>query len=189
MTAQNLGERATTSPAPRHARTGRASGPARLMSVVFAIAMIAAVVVGLWVSVSGPDEAASNRLARLRLVETVTGPEAVAEISRLHGAGTGVTGGYVAHYQGSAGRAVLYVGRTDSDQDAAVLMKQLEDRIVEESDRYSDLEPRMVGGVRVLSVLSGGEPHYFWQARSLVIWLGFERDYPAGLIAAVNALH
>lgn len=189
MTAQNSREEATASPAPPHTRPRRGSVPARYMSATFAVLMIAVVALGLWASVSGLDESAASRLARLRLVDTVTGPDAVEEISSLHGASTGLTGGYVAHYQGSAGSAVLYVGRTASEQDAAALMAQLEDRIAVESDRFSGLDHRTVEGVRVLAVLRDGDPHYFWQAQSLIIGLSFEKDYPPGLTAAVGALH
>jgi hypothetical protein len=186
-TARNPEAGASASPGP--ARPNRGIPPARLMSIVFAALMIASIALGLEMSVSGLEDSASRRLGRMRLVETVSGPRAVAEISLLHGAGAQLTDGYVAHYQGAAGKAVLYVGRTASEQEAAILMEQLEDRIAAGIDRFSEPEHRVVEGVRVLSVLSDGEPQYLWQARSLVVWLGLEQDYPAGLAAAVNALH
>jgi hypothetical protein len=157
------------------------------MSALFAVAMIAAVVLGLWASVSGPEDAASRRLARLRLVDSVGGPEAVAEMTRLYG--EGVVSGYVAHYEGSAGRAVLHVGRTGSEGAAAALVGRLEDRMAGGWEGFTGVEPREVEGVRVLSALGGEGRQYFWQARELVVWLGFDREYPAGLAAAVGALH
>lgn len=160
----------------------------RWMPLVFGAILLFAVVAGLWNAANPPAGPAPPGLAGLRLTRTVTGAEAVAEMSRLHGKGVGLKDGYVAHYDGPSGGAVLYVGSAESEGAAAELLGQMEERIGPDNRYFTGLRPLVVEGVRLFFVRSGQESHYFWQAGDKVVWIGFDRDDPAALVAAVRGV-
>lgn len=157
----------------------------RFVPVLFAAVLIAAVFSGLWSAANGTDGPAPRSLAGLSLTQVVAGPEAVSQMSKLHGKGVGVVDGYVAHYQGAAGGAVLYVGEMGSVENAVALNRQMEERIAAGNPYFTDLKPLVVEGMQLFSVRSGAETHYFWQAGPLINWIGFDRDDPAALAVAV----
>lgn len=158
----------------------------QLVPVVFAAVLIGAVAAGLWQAANPATGAAPTSFAGYQISQLVTGPDAVARMSRLHGKGVGVTDGYIGHYESGSNGVVAYVGDTISEQDAASLLKQMEDRIAAGNQYFIDLRPVSVDGKRVLWVRSGQESHYFWQQGSKVIWLAFDKDDRAGLAAAVK---
>ncbi len=160
----------------------------RLLPVLFAAVLVWAVASGLWNAANGPDGPAPRDFASYRLTRTITGPEAVEQMSKLHGKGVGVTDGYVAHYDGSSGGAVLYVGETTTEKDAAGLLEQMVVRIGPSNRYFTGLKPVTVEGTRAYSVRGGQESHYFWQVKNKVVWVGFDRDDPAGLAAVVRAV-
>jgi hypothetical protein len=160
----------------------------RLVPVVFAAVLIVAVISGLWGEANGTDGPAPNNLAGLTLAQVVTGPEAVSQMSRLHGKGVGLVDGYIAHYQGARGGAVLYVGEMGSVENAVALNKQMVDRIAAGNPMFTDLSSLAVEGVEVFKVLSGPETHYFWQIGELINWIGFDRDDPVALAEAVRVV-
>lgn len=54
---------------------------------------------------------APAQLGALKRVETKTGPDALAEFTRLHGKGFDLAGGYMAQYQSGDARATLWVAQ------------------------------------------------------------------------------
>ena len=160
----------------------------KVVPMLFVVVLVAAVATGLWNAANEQDGPAPRSLGGLQLGQTITGPEAVAQMSKLHGKGVGVVDGYIAHYQGPSGGAVLYVGQTASEGDAALLLKQMEERIGAGNQYFTNLKATTVGGVKIFSVLSGKQTHYFWQAGDLVNWIGFDQDDPDALAAAVKAI-
>ncbi len=159
----------------------------RALPLVFAAVLVWVVGSGLWYAANGTGGSAVQSFGSYRLTQATTGQEAVAQMSRLHGKGVGVTDGYVGHYEGPSGGAMAYVGETASERDAGVLLAQMEQRIGAGNQYFTDLKPLTVDGVRVLSVRNGQEAHYFWQAGKSVLWIGFDREDPVGLSAAVQA--
>jgi hypothetical protein len=160
----------------------------RLVPVVFAAVLITAVFSGLWASANGPDGPAPRSLGTFSLAQVITGPEAVSQMSRLHGKDVGVVDGYIAHYQGARGGAVLYVGEMGSVENAVALNRQMVERIAAGNPMFTDLSSLTVEGMEVFAVRSGTETHYFWQVGELINWIGFDRDDPAALAEAVRAI-
>ncbi len=161
----------------------------RLVPVVFAAALVAAVAGGLWNAANAQQGIAPKQLGTYQLTgDPVVGAEAVAQMSRLHGKGVGVVDGYVAHYRGPSGGAMVYLGSTASEKDAIELLRQMEERIGAGNQYFTNLRQLTVEGVKVYTVRSGPETHYFWQAGKNVIWMGFDRDDPTELAIAVKAL-
>ncbi len=160
----------------------------RLFPLIFAVLLVTAVAVGLWNASTLQQGVAPGNLGAYELGDLVTGPAAVAQMSRLHGKGVGVMDGYVAHYSGPSGGAVLYVGEAASEKDSVELLRQMEERIAAGSRYFAGLRRLTVEGVEVFTVRSGPETHYFWQTGKRVIWIGFDRDDPAGLATTVRSL-
>lgn len=80
----------------------RSTGAARvLLLLVLALALASC----------GSPPAVPERLAGLRRTHAVEGDEALAAIARLHGKAVRARDGFVAHYEGDAGVAMLYVTR------------------------------------------------------------------------------
>ena len=176
-------------PIPTARRVRRGGSPiARIVPFVFAVALVAAVAGGLWSAAKAQQGDAPQQLGSYRLREVTTGPAAVAQMSRLHGRGVGVVDGYVGHYEGPSGGAMLYVGETASEKDALDLLGQMEERIGAGNQYFTDLKSLTVEGVRLFTVRSGPQTHYFWQTGKKVIWMGFDRDDPTELAIAVKGL-
>ncbi|MGE5619193.1 MAG: hypothetical protein ACM3US_08040 [Sphingomonadaceae bacterium] len=159
----------------------------RVLPLVFAAVLVWVVGSGLWYAANGSSGPVLQSFGSYRLTQATTGQEAVAQMSRLHGKGVGVTGGYVGHYEGPSGGAMAYVGETAGEGDARTLLAQMERLIAAGNPYFTDLKPLTIDGVRVLSVRSGQEAHYFWQAGNKVVWIGFDQEDPAGISAAVQA--
>lgn len=180
-------------PSQRRVAESRDSAPRwgrilmRLLPLAFAVALVWAVASGLWSAANPSMGVAPQGFAGYRLAETVTGPQAVAQMSRLHGKGVGVVDGYVAHYDGPSGGAMVYVGEAASEKDALLLLDQMRERIAAGNQYFTDLKPLTVNGVQAFSVRSGQESHYFWQVGKRVIWAQFDRLDETGLTAAVQA--
>lgn len=188
LTVHNSSAAATSSRAAVRTRSNQGRLVVRLVTVVFAFALAAAVAFGLWEASNTPSGPAPKQLASLSLAQVITGPDAVAQMSKLHGKGVGVVDGYIAHYQGANGGAVLYVGQMGSAENASTLAKQMEARIGAGNQHFTGLKSLQVEGTKVFTVRSGPETHYFWKSEDLVNWIGFDMDDPLALAAAVRAL-
>ncbi len=174
-------------PAPRRVRRG-GSSIGRIVPFVFALLLVAVVTVGLWSAANVQQGGAPASLGTYRLSQVTTGAAAVAQMSRLHGKGVGVVDGYVAHYESSSNGAMLYVGETASEKDASGLLRQMEERIGAGNQYFTNLKPLTVNGVKLFTVHSGPETHYFWQTGKKVVWIGFDRDDPTELATVVKEL-
>ena len=162
--------------------------PVRLLPILFMLGLVAAVGTGLWNAANPHEGAAPLAIGEYRQTQVVTGPAAVSQMSRLHGKGVGVSDGYVGHYEGRGGGMVAYVAETPSEADADSLLRQMEERIGTGNQYFTGLKPVAVDGVRVLSVQSGQESHYFWAAGKKVVWIAFDRDDQPALVSAVRVI-
>ena len=161
----------------------------RLLPILFAAGLIAVVVAGLWNSANPSRGSAPEAIGAYQLSQIVTGPAAVTQMARLHGKGIGVVDGYVGHYEGPSGGIVAYVGEAASDSDAAALLKQMEQSIGTSNQYFTNLKTVTVNGVKLFSVRSGPENHYFWATGKKVIWLAFDKDDQTALAAAVTTIN
>lgn len=111
-----------------------------------------------------------SSLAGEALRDAVYGPEAVTQIAQLHGKEISLVSGAVGTY-GAAGRTVLWVSESASQQEAADLTATMEARIAEGRSPFTSLGIR-TEGARQIYVLEGmGQQHFYFQAGPKVIWL------------------
>jgi hypothetical protein len=188
VVTQNTGGDATVARPPIHTSQTRKYVLARLVPMLFGALLVGLVFAELRSAADVPTGPAPRSLAGLTLAQVVTGPDAVYQMSRLHGKGIGVLDGYIAHYRGATGGAVLYVGEMGSVESAVAFNRQMVDLIAAGNPMFTDLRSLAVENIEVFEVRSGPETHYFWQVGELINWIGFDRDDRDALAAAVRAI-
>lgn len=111
-----------------------------LLTLVAAALFLVLMGAGFWDVLQGDEESppptataaeAAIRpvLGGLPLVETVTGNEGLAQVSRMHGKDVGLVRGYVAQYADNKARATLWVGWAESEAAAQALTDRMTARI------------------------------------------------------------
>ncbi|MDP2726089.1 MAG: hypothetical protein Q8P59_00965 [Dehalococcoidia bacterium] len=162
----------------------RASRKALIIAVqvVIGLGLIVAVTVGLWDQAQkppesdmgvGPASASANasipaQIAGLRRGDTMTGPQAMAELEQLHGKSVGLSSGWIAHYGKDA---VIYVGEANDDATASQLFQTMTSRIGAGNQSFKNLQQLQVNGKQIFTVIGQGQRHYYYQQGRQVVWI------------------
>ena len=126
-------------------------------------------------------------LGELPLAEARTGAAAEAEIQRLHGRALPLTSAAFARY-GPAGEAMLWVGGTASEAEAAALLEAMLRAIETADSPFTPLEPLVIAGVTVFPLSGMGQEHMYFQSGRLVLWLSADsRVAEVARLAVVEA--
>ncbi len=127
------------------------------------------------------------QLGDLPLAEARTGAAAEAEIQRLHGRALPLTSAAFGRY-GSAGEAILWVGGTASEEEAAALQEAMRRALETADSPFTPLEPLVIGGVTVFPLSGMGQEHMYFQSGRLVLWLSADSSVAgAARLAVVEA--
>lgn len=141
----------------------------RLVQLAFVVGLAAVVAFGLYsVTRQQTKAGAPSAIAGVRLLETVTGEAAVAEMSSLHKSDIRIRGGWVGHYERGA---IIFVGEAASEADAAQLVDAMTARITAGSSMFAHLGQQDVGGQTVHIVKSGDQMHYYYGRGTSVVWI------------------
>ena len=113
------------------------------------------------------------RLAGLELASWSDGPQAVAELGRMHAADIALESAAIGRY-GDAGQVVLWISKMPDSAAAANMTEAMRSRINAVDSPYTQvaLRPRHAGPITELE--GTGQRHYFYASDSIVIWLGAE---------------
>jgi hypothetical protein len=129
-------------------------------------------------------------LAGLPRGHVVEGREALASITRLHGKSIRARDGYVAHYEGDGGVAMLYVTRAWLTPLATRQVARMADGIergrANAEGQFTHLRAREQDGVTLYSALGLGQVHYFYRSGATVVWLA--ADAPVARQALADTL-
>lgn len=128
-----------------------------------------------------------TNLKGLRLQNTVQGQAAEAMINRLHNKEVTAKDNYIGHYQGQGAKAVLYVSKFQSQQEAEALLASMSDRIKTNSNTFGHFRRMSARGLTVYSVLGLGQVHYFYQEGHVLIWLAVDPTVAQETFEAVLA--
>ena len=150
------------------------------VQVFIGLALTIAVVGGLWDQAQQPPEAGAAadaadaagipaQIAGLRRTQTVTGPQAVAQMQELHGKDVGVVNGWIAHY-GNDG--IIWYGEARDEATAIQLLEAMTRRIQAGNRVFTGLKQLQVEGRPVFTVAGQGQRHYYYRQGRLVIWVG-----------------
>ena len=113
------------------------------------------------------------RLAGLVLASWSDGPEAVAELGRMHVSDLALQSAAIGRY-GDAGQIVLWISKMTDSAAAANMTEAMRTRINAVDSPFTQvaLRPRQAGPITELE--GTGQRHYFYASASIVIWLGAE---------------
>ena len=150
------------------------------ITLVFAVAFIVAIVWS-WAAASQNQVASHSThvpeyLGQMELIGQVTGPEAIAEIAKLHGKGIEMADGYMAEYGHAGSRAMVWVAKEASETDASALLKVMADRIRGGTGKqpFRNLRSIDVGGRQVFAVDGPGGDNFFYASDNKVVWLALQ---------------
>jgi hypothetical protein len=123
---------------------------------------------------ANPDAlAVPEAIAGLPLAGKSVGPQAVAEVARLHGKGFLLTSGATATY--GDGAATLWVAGTLAGPLASEMVRAMTEKIAAGRSPFTPTGPRDVGGRTVYELKGMGQWHFYFQSGSLVVWLTASR--------------
>ncbi len=148
--------------------------------------------IGLWLfpnlAAQPPSaEAVPDSVAGKPLSQKTVGPAAIEEVSQLHGKAFPLTAAAVAQYGGS--QVTLWVAGAASDSAAAELVQSMTSRIAEGGSPFTPQGTRQVDGRSVYVLTGMGQRHFYFQARSLVIWLAADETLAEQALGQVNQFY
>ena len=108
-------------------------------------------------------------VAGARLTQKTTGPEAVAEVTRLHGKAFPLTSGAMALY--GDGAVTLWVSGASASPIAAEMVRTMTEKIAENRSPFTPRGMRQVNGRAVYELVGLGQRHFYFQSGALVVWL------------------
>ncbi len=140
------------------------------VTLLFALLIAVGVATGLW-SISGGQEAptpAPIELAGYHLTHAVAGPQAIAEVNRLHGTAIEIVDAWIGHYQEGG---TVWVARASSEEKARQLLDEMIRGIQDGGSPFRGLTRQEIEGVAVYSVRDAGQLHFFYQRVTQVVWV------------------
>ncbi len=157
------------------------------MAVIALGALLFLVSVGYWaygVVLANPRPVAvPDSVAGMSLTQKTVGPEAVAEVTRLHGKEFPLTSGAMATYGGD-GAVTLWVSGVPASPIAGEMVRAMTEKIAEGRSPFTPTGTHDMDGRTVYELVGMGQRHFYFQSGSLVIWLAA----PAGEGLAETAL-
>jgi hypothetical protein len=136
---------------------------------LFALAIGFSVASGLWSAASQQEVTPAPReLAGYHLDQAMSGPQAIAEISDLHGEDIDVTEAWVGHYQGSG---TIWAAQASGERQAIRLLEKMVRGIGEGNSPFQGLRQLEVDGILVYTVTDGHQQHFFYQQGDQVVWV------------------
>jgi hypothetical protein len=116
-----------------------------------------------------------EQLAGLFRYSMVTGPQALDEISFMHGMVFELISGARGTY-GQRGEITVWVSSVSSEKAANELVEEMTEKIAEGNSPFLPTGEDLLGG-RTIHILEGmGQDHFYFQSGNLVIWFGVDSE-------------
>ncbi len=118
-----------------------------------------------------------EQLGTLELIGSVEGSEALAQIGRLHGTDIKLVSAYIAEYAHGNERVTVWVGKAESSNAGAELIKRMLQAIEKGGSGFTNLQRLTIAGHEVFRVDGPGGEHFFYNSREQqdrVVWLTVE---------------
>ena len=119
--------------------------------------------------------AVPDSVAGMPLTQKAAGPEAVAEVARLHGKEFPLTSGAMATYGGD-GAVTLWVSGVPVNLVANEMVHAMTDKILKGRSPFTPVGTHDMNGRTVYELVGMGQQHFYFQAGSLVVWLTTPMD-------------
>ena len=119
-----------------------------------------------------PSPVFQEEIRGLKLVQLITGKDALHAINKLHGKKINVASGMVAFYQGEGEKATVWVSESFSTDDA-IRQTEIMIEMMRSSKRspFSDYEEIGQGGVKIYSFKGMGQKHYIFRISKSLYWI------------------
>jgi hypothetical protein len=112
-----------------------------------------------------------DRVAGLPLVQASYGPEAVAEVTRLHDQSFPLSSGAFGMYGRDGSMVMLWVTGTPAKFVAERIVAAMEKSIGEAESPFTPTGSQEVNGRTIYELTGMGQSHYYFRSGSIVIWL------------------
>lgn len=115
-------------------------------------------------------------IAGFPLNSATYGPEAVTEITRMHGKEFPITSGAMGMY-GETNQVTLWVAGFSNRSTATQIVSVMEEKIATGNSPFTPTAQQQVGD-RTVYLLDGmGQKHIYFQSSNLVVWLAADLSY------------
>ena len=115
-----------------------------------------------------------GRLAGLPITSQMTGPQAVADFSNLHGEQFPLTSGAVGIYGNN--QVTLWVAGAPLNLMAARLVNAMRDKIAEGNSPFTPIGESLDSNRTIYALEGMGQKHFYFQSHNLVIWVAANAD-------------
>ncbi len=115
-----------------------------------------------------------DQLRNLKLVGSVEGSEALAQIKELHGIDIEMESAYIAEYVHDNERVIVWFSRTKSGSAGAALTERMLQAIERGDSVFGNLQRLTIGDQEVFQVDGPGGEHFFYNSKEQqenVVWL------------------
>ncbi|MEA3414701.1 MAG: hypothetical protein U9R02_00840 [Thermodesulfobacteriota bacterium] len=108
----------------------------------------------------------------LKLVQVITGKDALVAINKLHGKKINVARGMIAIYQGKGEKAIVWVSESDCTDDAIQQTESMIERMrASKRSPFSNYEVIELNGVKIYSFQGMGQKHYIFRISKDIYWI------------------
>jgi len=119
-----------------------------------------------------PSPVFQEEIRGLKLVQLITGKDALNAINELHGKKINVASGMVAFYQGEGEKATVWVSESFSTDDAIQQTEiMIEKMRSSKRSPFSDYKEIGLDGVKIYSFKGMGQEHYIFRISKSVYWI------------------
>jgi hypothetical protein len=125
-------------------------------------------------------------IAGLSLSQARYGPDAVAEVTRLHDKSFPLSSGAAAMYGQPGDMVMLWVTGTPAQPLAAKMISDMEKAIEKTESPFTPVGVRNVSDRSIRELTGMGQEHFYFQSTALVVWLA--ADEPIAEIALAEML-
>jgi hypothetical protein len=113
-----------------------------------------------------------NQLAGLRITDSQSGADAIAEITALHGKEFPVDFGAIGIYGNR--EITLWVAGTPSESIAVEMTNAMQQKIAKGNSPFTPINEINYRKSKIYALKGMGQSHYYFQSKALVIWLAVD---------------
>ena len=139
------------------------------------VTLVTGIVLGSWLSLRStvvePALAAPSHIGDMKRFKVLTGEQAIAQMTSLHGKDVGVIDGYLAEYESGNEHMTLWVGLAGGEQEAEVLLGRMSAAIAQGGTGFTKPVTATIKGREVMATSGGDGMNYFFSASNSVVWV------------------
>jgi hypothetical protein len=122
------------------------------------------------------------KLGSLALTKTTQGPDALSELSKMHGVTFNLTGGYRADYAGDGSQATLWVGQAKDAAAAQSMVDTMAQKIGAGNTAFTDFQTLNIGDRKLYAATGQDQQHFFYAVNDKVVWLATDPEQGADVL-------